>query len=587
MRKISVFFAFVALGIGLLCSCKDDNEVVSAPEAEGPDYLVMMYAVGGGNLDDGIIGNIMQALDEGCDERVKMTFEYKLSDSLQHKAEYKDFEGTRRFTAEENSHLKGQFLSMTNCYPTLDEKELPGVVSKIKSERIGDAKYDMSCKEALAGFIKWSKEKYPKAKHKILVVSNHGGAWSMVWDGMKDTRAVLNDDNLKDPDLPSDYKGKSLSVQALADALMDGGDVDVMYLDACLMSTYENLYGYAKGVKYVLSAFETQPGIGGDYRVLTKLLKIAGHGEENMVKALKKYVDYCNDDGWWGSNNPYCTDLGLYNLSKLGLLTPVLKRFTDTLAELYESNAEFDCVSPEYPALGDTYAPYIRKAMTECLVSHGDNTIPVDSVPKTIAGLMKDDGVRLFSKNKFYAIDVIKWIRFAQTDAAKYAYENLPKEWAEVKRLIYKMNYASYSLMNLLTRVAIYLQDVGLRGNDNPFVRIYYDMMTALKDMAYIKCTKSPSDDKPYQACSPGVYLVPLNDLYYCEQNKSMVKYVPTYEEALRYYQNTEFDKQVGWNRVLRLLDVFPSAMTNTMRDYEGLLEPAKDPAEEENEEEE
>lgn len=582
MRKLTMFFAFVALCMGFVCSCKDDNEVATAPEAQGPDYLVMLYGVGGGNLDDAIIGNIMQALDEGCDERVKMTFEYKLSDSLQHKAEYKDFEGTRRFTAEENSNLKGQFLSMTDCYPTLDMEELPAVVSKIRSERIGDAKYDMSCKEALAGFIKWSKEKYPKAKHRILVVSDHGGAWNLVSDGKKDTRAVLKDDNLNDPDMPSDFKGKSLSVQALTDALMDGGDVDVMYLDACEMSTYENLYGYAKGVKYVLSAFEAIDGIGGDFRVLTKLLKIAGQGEENMVKALKKYVDYCNGDGWWESNSQDCSDLGLYDLSKLGQLTPLLKRFTDTLAELYESNAEFDVVGTEYPALGNTYAPYIRKAMTECLVSNTHNTIPIKSVSQIIADFMKADGVRVVSETKLNAIDVIKWIRYAPTNRAKQAYEFMPTDWAKVKKLIYKLNVTSYSLMDLLAKVRDNLQDAGLKGDNNPFVQIYSDLLAAMKEVAYIKCTKlkQDSEEMPYRQCSPGVYLVPLNDLYYCEGNENMVKYVPTHEEALRYYQNTEFDKQVGWNRVLRLLDVYPSAMTNTMRDFEGLLEPVSETAE-------
>ena len=588
MKRIIVFFAFVALSAALLCSCKDDNEVASAPEAEGPDYLVMMYAVGGSNLDDGIIGNIMQALDEGCDERVKMTFQYKLSDTLQHQAAYKDFEGTRRFTADENSHLKGQFLSMTNNYPTLEKWELPDVLSKIKSERIGDAKYDMSCKEGLADFIKWSKEKYPNAKHRILVVSDHGNAWSIVCDGMKDTRAVLVDDNLNDPELPAVFKGKSLSVQALANGLKDGGDVDVMYLDACVMSTYENLYGYAKAVKYVLASFETVDGIGGDYRVLTKLLKLAGTGEENMVKALKKYVDYCNSNGWWQSSNPYCSDLGLYDLSKLGQLTPVLKKVTDKLTELYESDAEFDCVSPEYPPLGDTYAPYIRKAMTSCLVASSVAHIPADTIPTPIANLLRADGIK--EKNKeFRSVDVIKWIRFAQTDNAKLAYEQYPQEWAKVKKIINGLNDASYSLTDLLYTLKESLNDAGIL--QNPFAPLYEDLLSILREVAYINCTKALSEtgifSSPYAACSPGVYLKPFNDLYYCEANAGMVKVIPTYEEALRYYQGTEFDQQVGWSRVLRLLDVLPSAMTNTMRDFAGMLEPDPVDADEDADEDE
>lgn len=566
MRKFFAFFTFIALSVGMLCSCKDEMEETPAPEAEEVDYLVMLYGCGGGNLDSGIIGNIMQALDEGSNEQVKLTFEYKMSDTLQHQAALKNFEGARRFTADENAHLKGQLLSLTDNYPTLDDKELPGVVSQIKSERIGDAKYDMSSSEGLADFIKWSKEQYPSAKHKILVISNHGGAWSLNYDGKTDTRGILRDDNLD---------GKCLSLHRVVDGVNDGGGVDLIYMDACLMSTYENLYGYVNCVKYLLAAFETQAGLGGDYRVLTKLLKIAGSGEENMVRTMKKYVDYCNSDGWWETNWEYCTDLGLYDLSKLGLVTPVLKKITDTLAEKYASDEEFEMTSEQMPLHGNTYAPYIRNAMSECIVGFSDDEIHVDSIPSIIASYLRADGIK--DKDKYFkSIEVIKWIRFGQTEYAQEAMELYPEEWHKLTKYIYKLGYTSFSLPSILSILGDSLKQVG--AQPNPFSPLHDELIEALKSMAYIKCTKGADDpkkfDTAYEWCSPGIFLLPLNDLFYLEENDKTLKKIPTYEEALRYYQNTEFDQQVGWSRVLQLLDVFPTAFTNAMRDFANQIKP-------------
>lgn len=568
MKKLLNLIALVALSALMVCSCTDsDLDPAPAPEkSEGVDYLVMFYGCGGGNLDRGIIGNIMQALDEGSNEQVKLTFEYKMSDTLQHQAALKNFEGARRFTADENAHLKGQFLSLTDNYPTLDDKELPGVVSQIKSERIGDAKYDMSSSEGLADFIKWSKEQYPSAKHKILVISNHGGAWSLKNDGKIDTRSVLHDDNLD---------GKCLSLHRVVDGVNDGGGVDLLYMDACLMSTYENLYGYVNCVKYLMAAFETQAGLGGDYRVLTKLLKIAGSGEDNMVRTMKKYIDYCNSDGWWETNWEYCTDLGLYDLSKLGLVTPVLKKITDTLAEKYASDEEFEMTSEQMPLHGNTYAPYIRNAMSECIVGYSVADIHSDSLPSNITNYLKADGLKL-EDNYFKAIEVIKWLRFGQTENAQLALKLFPEDWAKAKKRIYDMGFTTHSLPSILSILGDSLKQVG--AQPNPFPQLHDELIASLRQLAYIKCTKVKADpkkfDTAYEMCSPGIYLVPLNDLFYLEENAATVKKIPTYEEALRYYQNTEFDQLVGWSRVLSLLDVFPTPFSNAMRDNAYQIKP-------------
>lgn len=575
MKRFFGFIAIMALGALMVCSCSDKGEELASGQKEGEksgevDYLVMHYSVGGANLDEGIVANIMQALDEGSNEKVKMTFQFKMSDSLQKVDALKDFHGTRRIIADDNAHLRGKFVGMTENYPYTELKNLSRYTSQIKSEKIGDAKYIMTNSEALADFIKWSKAKYPNAKRTILILSDHGGAWSLGDDGKPDTRAMLRDDNC-DNDL--------LSLHDVVNGVNNGGGVDVLYNDACLMSTFENLYGYAECVKYVMASFEVAPGYGGDYRVLTKLLKLAGTEEGEMVSTLKKYVDYCTSHFWWGSNSSYCHDLALYDLSKIDNLTVALKNIADKLSELYASDERIDMeegaeIEPGI-SLGDKYPAYLNHAMSECLVSYTQITIKEDSIPEIIREFMEADGL-VAEDNEYNSANVIKWIRYGQTENALLAFENYPNEWKKTEQQIIRLNFTtSYSLTSLLFGLVNSFN--AIEAAENPFVKLHNDLIDAIASMGYIRCTKeynlNNGLDYAYELCSPGIFLSPFNDLYDNEDNY-VNKFVPELNDALRYYQNTEFDKKVGWSRVLKQMDVVPSAFTNPMRENMFKMEP-------------
>ena len=571
MKKLLNFIALVALSALMLCSCSDpSNDIVEPlpepqpkpeqpqPAAAPPDYLVMHYAQGGGDLDEGIISNIMQVLDEGSNRKVKVTFEFKLSADLQALAELKDFDGTRRLTADDNAHLKGQFKSLTSSYPAIPRTEISKCTSQLKSEKIGDANYEMTSSEALADFIKWSKEKYPNAKHTILIISDHGGAWDLVADGQQDTRAVVFDDN---------RNNESLSLQDIVDGANNGGGIDMLYLDACLMSTYENLHGYAKCTKYLLASYEIAPGDGGDYREFMKLLKEAGNDEKDLEPAMKAYVDYCISANWWEGKSNYSHDIGFYDLSRLSEVTTVLKKVADTLAEKYVSDESIEPVGEvEDLLLTDKFAPYIRESLTSCLVSYVFHTISSDSIPAIIAEFMAADGI-VAEGSKYETLKVIKWIRDGKTENAQLALEYYPDEWLDVEWQIASLNFRSYSLTNLLLNLSNKLAFA--EAQNNPFSQLHEDLLDALRSIAYIKCTKNnfaEPFDTPYEVCSPGILLVPFNDYYDGDLN-TLRGSIPTYQEAMRYYQSTAFDQAVGWSRVLQLMDVFPDAFSNPMRE--------------------
>ena len=369
MKKFFLIL-FASFSLLALNACRDDDEqiddpvpVVPTPEEPevpvvpndtAPDYLIMHYSHGSTNLDDCILPNIVNALDEGTNDKVKMTFQYKLSNNYQIQYEsIKDynFSGTRSFTADDNKHLIGKYNEFVfEKKYTMTKEKIDSLCGIINSELFADRKYVMSCAEGLGDFIKWSKEQYPNAKRTILVIGGHGLGWRLENDGLVDnnsgqSRAFLfNDRNLSELD--------SLTLNETIEGIRQGGGVDLLYTDCCLMGMYENIYGYANCAKYLLSSFNEIPGRGGYYSQLLKLLKDSGNTDLEFENAMHQYVDVCTSKEWWSKDTPIYSDLGFYNLTKLDYLTPVLKKLTDTLTENYK-----------------TFDQYIHDAVRSCEIS--------------------------------------------------------------------------------------------------------------------------------------------------------------------------------------------------------------------------
>ncbi len=569
MKKLLMLFA-AAVSLLTFNSCQDhDTEDIITPDVpveSGADYLVMFYAVGGGNLDNEIVSNIVQAIDEGGSDKVAMTFQYKLSKPLQSKPTTQNFNGTRRFTLEENAHLQGQFLSKSDTYPVLNDSAFNYYLNNINSEKIGGSDYDMSNGESLAEFINWSKKTYPNAKRTILVISDHGNGWRLVdgkaqLESQNKTRCILVDDNIGN---------KSLKAVDVVEGITKGGGVDLYYADACLMAMYENIYTYAKAVRYLLAAVEVTPGDGGDYRKLLNLLKSAGTTDAELEGAMHKYADHCVSEQWWGKkyDNGYIkySDIGFYDLSKLGTVTPVLQNIANTMTEKFTSTESIEPTAAEL-SLSDKFAPYIRKSVIQCLVSYVADYFNVTSMPKALLPYMEKDLTRYRDQKGnllFEASKVIEWVKCAPTDNAKAAYEDCPEDWNKLRKFVVQQTYVTYSLTDLLRQINLELSAVG--AQNNPFGKLHDDLISAIKSMAYVACTepvKLPLE-QAYEYCSPGILILPLNEMYNYD-NPEFPSF-PVLEDAVNYYQASDFDKTIGWSSFLKELDVVPSILHNPGR---------------------
>ena len=264
----------------------------------------------------------------------------------------------------------------------------------------------------------------------------------------------------------------------------------------------------------------------------------------------------------------------------LGLLSfLVMFFFADKLAELYVTEERIDMeegaeIEPGV-SLGDRYPAYLNYAMSECLVSYTQMNIKADSIPEIIQEFMEADGL-VAEDNEYNSANVIKWIRYGQTVNAQLAYENYPVEWKKMEQQIISLNFTtSYSLTSIL--LGLINSFSAIEAAENPFIKLHNDLIEAIASMGYIRCTKEKDMNNglsfAYEFCTPGILLVPFNELYYNEDNY-VNQFVPELNDALRYYQNTEFDQKVGWSRVLKLIDIVPSAFTNPMRENMFNMEP-------------
>ncbi len=571
MKEIKTILLALSLLVSF-CACTDENptvpEVPEEPEVveEGPDYLVMLYAVGGESLDVPILSNIYQALDVGSSKNVKMTVQFK--SSVKEQKLYPEFDGTRRFDLDDNTHFVGTMKDSLKFSPVITEpKELKSLFSQLKSECIADSLYDMTKSDALADFITWSMKQHPNAKRTVLILSDHGSGWQLRWDGLQDTRAILQDDNTK----------TIMSLGAVVEGInKSAGKVDLLYTDACLMSMYENLYGYAHCANYLLTAVEITPGAGGDYSKLLNNLKTAGTSSAELENAMHDFADYLVSDQWWtnqrmislGYGGDY-HDIALYDLSKLDLLTPVIKKVVDTMVEKAGSN---ESVEPtvENPPFGEPFRGYINYALTGCQMSSVDNRYPVLSVPSMLFEYIVADVEKHKDKNSSYfsTSDLVRWMKYANTENAQEARKNFPDIWTAFQRILILYGVQSFSFTDILRLLDKSLTEAG--AQNNPFKQLKAEMLAALKEVGYIRCTigdEKPGIDQAYELCSPGITIVPFNDSYYDKNSNTFLRLIPTHDEAMRMYQQTDFDQLVGWSRMLQYVEIFPDVFSNPTRD--------------------
>lgn len=216
------------------------------------------------------------------------------------------------------------------------------IIQSTVIEDMGD-EVDMASPDTLADFVKWGKETYP-ADHYMLVIMDHGSGWA-------GTRAV--DEPVNFAICWDDYTGNYMSLDELQQAFDECGNVDVLTLNACLMSMLE--VGYAvKDYADIMVASEDliwSPGIPADLYLLElkkdpfmSPLSLSGVIVDSFEE---RFTDF-----------PYDVTLSALDLSEMNQLAAATSAFAlamnnnmltiQTQVRNAQANAqEFDCVDDE------------------------------------------------------------------------------------------------------------------------------------------------------------------------------------------------------------------------------------------------
>ena len=336
------------------CSSNYDNPV--PPPEQLAEATIIWYGTGGGNVDGGILENFrtFYKAKAGNYGRVNVVAQYKTS------YEPTCYEGKtdEQIAQEANQKMEGmteeQIEAQTFsdyfllCHP-LKGATYRFVLDPTKTlrqqlqetEPYGEMNANCTCPDSLTNFINWAAAHYP-AKRYILMMADHGGGYVPSDEtAAARKRGLIYDDG---------YNHNCFSAKSFARAVRSAGvrpEGIVLYL--CLMNNLEFLYEVKDVTDYIACSTYVMWAEGGAFQAIVDNMA----EERDTRTALSNFVD-ANVDSWDAvfydpqkPEDPAYYDLTLTETSRLNDLAPVLRAFTDRLVDTYQNG------TPEQRAIID------------------------------------------------------------------------------------------------------------------------------------------------------------------------------------------------------------------------------------------
>ena len=328
MKKINLwlFSAILVCGLAvtMFTSCveKADNPSSDVtPVVEETDYTVMLYTVGGGNLDYNLEQDIAKAAAaiKNDNKKVRYIVQYK-------------------YSSENSLAMNPYFVPSGKAGHLYRYEATPAIVNPAESPMLllkdnqiygtQNAAAELYQPDSIANFMKYCKQVAP-AKNYILVISDHGNGYGQVDDYDKSlfnnpmTRSVVMDDNLD---------SKSISCKELRAGLEKSGmHLTMLYFDCCLMNNMETLSELTALTDYVLASGHTIAA--GNHTAFVEELYKASAGDA-FTEAMSRYARKCTEFNYevWeeqGSEWARNVDFVLTDMKKFPAILPALKAYVD------------------------------------------------------------------------------------------------------------------------------------------------------------------------------------------------------------------------------------------------------------------
>ena len=326
----------------LLCclsftACTDemmDNAVepgTDTPTEDLADYTVMLYTCGGSNLDNAIEADIIKAAKaiKADSKKVRYMVQYKYS---------REDNISKNLTVFTPSGIAGHLYRFEATPAKLKKLENNEKINLTNADIYGtqNEKAELFQPDSIANFLKYCQKVAP-AKNYILVLSDHGGGYTVYEDYDKSlqtkTRGVVMDDNV---DL------QSISCKELRAGIEQSGmHLTLLNFDCCLMNNMEVLSEFVNLADYVLASGHTIAG--EDHKAFIELLYEAAE-KDNFVEAMTKFAKanaeynhkiYENNKlRTWARN----VDFVLTDMKKFPAVLTTLKEFTDFIIKDYKAD---------------------------------------------------------------------------------------------------------------------------------------------------------------------------------------------------------------------------------------------------------
>ncbi len=498
--------AFLAAMFFVSCSDSDDNGGNGGARTDVVDYTVMFYSCGGANLDLNTEANWIEALNalDNNDPNVRYMVQFKYSGQ-------KNLDEQKK---TDPSHVWGG--KAAQCY----RFELTADRYNMQQKRFDLSGFEhgtqgSNCQiyqpDSLANFIKYCQKVAP-AKNYILLISDHGGAYSVSDDYDKSLvmRGAMQDDT-QDELLMSNKEMRTAIEKA-------GVHLKALIFDCCLMNNMESITEFLGLTDYYYGSGHST--IASDYKVFVQQLKAAAKGGDfvNAMKAWAEstakihYEEYKTDPK---KVNCKYVDFTLSDMSKVKDIYTPLKNFVDYV----ETN------------WGNANQASVKKAAEDCY--------------------------QYFNYSALYDVK----------DYCLHLAEAFLKEDEDVA------NNEAFKLVNAFDKAVKDAQcfHIYTKPDENQDYDLAYSVTLGAKDEDGNSAIRTLGYDKEIKKYFYHYYVSDGDELLYWQGEKD---YDPKYSSNKSYqkfantYYKTEFDQKVQWSRLFKLNPYFPQ--NNPPTDDEG-----------------
>jgi hypothetical protein len=334
---------------------KDDKTTPSEGERKDLDkkpaiWTIMVYLAGDNNLADECVYALTEMKAADVDNRIKVVAQF---DPTARKVR------TRRFVINGNAanpksqtavlegkeyRYKGRRKIMEDAieglpegsvkFPPQDPPKDPSKDPPRAAKADPDGESDSGDPKLLFDFISWTVEHHP-AQHYMVILSGHGGGPT--------EQEFLRDESSKGTltikELGQVFQAVRSNLEDLNGAPLE---IDIVGMDACLMSMAEVCHQFQSSVRYMVSSESFGPQSGWPYGHILQGLKQhldqskGDTSPEDLASiVLDEHVDFYME---YAMTNGLSVDISLMDVHRAEDLAGVLKKLSETLINELEAD---------------------------------------------------------------------------------------------------------------------------------------------------------------------------------------------------------------------------------------------------------